>query len=207
MSAIGRRAMATVAATLGGLALVAGSPAAPARGGPDVARIARAITREEDHVTAIELAEWIQSGKPGLRVIDVRAPGDLDRDDAGHIPGAERRSPEALVEPRFAESETLVLFSQGGAHAAQGWVLLRAAGVGRVFFLRDGLDAWREDVLHPTLSPAASPAEIADFARVAALSRFFGGAPRTGVEPPGPTPPPRAAPRLDEPSPARRRGC
>jgi hypothetical protein len=99
-----------------------------------------------------------------------------------------------------AEGETLVLYSEGGAHAAQGWVLLRANGHRHVYFLRGGLLDWMEDVMSPAL-----PADTSR-ARVAALSRYFGGAPRTGVAPlpaaAGPT-----ATAASAVARVRRRGC
>jgi 3-mercaptopyruvate sulfurtransferase SseA len=42
-----------------------------------------------------------------------------------------------------------VLVSDGGAHAAQGWVFLRALGIAHVYFLRGGLGEWLDDVMNP----------------------------------------------------------
>jgi hypothetical protein len=74
----------------------------------------------------------------------------------------------------------VVLYSEGGAHAAQGWFLLRARGHERVFFLREGLYEWMRDVMEPTLPPDADSATRAAWPEVAALSRWFGGTPRAG---------------------------
>jgi 3-mercaptopyruvate sulfurtransferase SseA len=83
-----------------------------------------------------------------------------------------------LVSSTPRADETLVLYSEGGAHAAQGWVLLRAQGHEHVYFLRGGLLDWLDDVMNPVL-PATGAADTTA-ANVAALSRYFGGVPRTG---------------------------
>jgi rhodanese-related sulfurtransferase len=136
--------------------------------------LAAEIEHEDDHVTALELAQWIRERKPGLRVLDVRSDSEFA---AYHIPSAERMPLTALASLAPAPGETLVLYSEGGAHAAQGWVLLRANGHRDVYFLRGGLLDWMEDVMSPAL-PADTSA-----ARIAALSRYFGGVPRAGVAP------------------------
>ena len=119
-------------------------------------RLLAMVVHEDDHVTALELAAWIKERQAGL---------------AGHRRALERRVRpattcrrpsviplEALVATPFSRDETLVLYSEGGAHAAQGWVFLRALGYDHVFFLRGGLYEWLDEVMNPTLAPGASPA-------------------------------------------------
>lgn len=151
-----RRALAILAA-LGGLlaAIVDRSP------GIDAAQLAKSIAAEEDHVTALELAQWIRDRKPHLRVIDLRAEKEFA---AFHLPRAERIAIEAIPSTRFDRGDTLVLISDGGAHAAQAWVLLRALGHQNVYFLRGGIGEWLDEVMHP-----AKPTE---------LTRYFGSTPR-----------------------------
>jgi rhodanese-related sulfurtransferase len=181
MSAIGgrtrtHRLLAGAAAVLAIGALAAGD-ASGAGAAVDVERLARIVEAEEDHVTALELAAWIRDGRPGLRIIDVRGAEDFD---AFHLPTAENRSLTRLARDRFTSDETVVLYSEGGTHAAQGWFFLRARGVERVYFLRGGLYEWMTEVMSPTLAADATPARRAEFARAAALSRYFGGVPRVG---------------------------
>lgn len=163
-----------IAFVLGALALVAGSPARN-NGNLDVTQLAKAVERQEDHVTAVELARWIRDRKPDLRIIDIRDSADFD---SYHIPAAERFSLEDLSTRKFDPNETLVLYSGGGAHAAQGWVFLRARGYKNVFFLRGGLDEWLDEVINPQLPRNASVSDRAAMDSVAALSRYFDGSPR-----------------------------
>ena len=136
-----RRLLAAAAAALGLIAAFAGEPRPPRQAAIDVRKLAAQVAREEDHVTARELATWIRERKGGLRVIDVRSAEEFSR---GRIPGARNVTMESLVTLSFASNETVVLYSDGGAHAAQAWVLLRASGNEHVYFLRGGLREWSE---------------------------------------------------------------
>ena len=170
------RLLAGIAAALAIAALAAGDPAtAGAR--VDVGALARTVEAEQDHVDAIELAAWIRDRKPGLRIVDVRGAADFAD---FHLPNAENLSLTELARAPIGRGETVVLYSEGGTHAAQGWFFLRARGIEHVYFLRGGLYEWITEVMNPTLAADASPAERAAFARTAALSRYFGGVPRIG---------------------------
>lgn len=131
-----------VAILLGALAPFAGSPHVTPQATVDFRELATAVAEEQDHVTARELANWIRDRKPGLRVLDVRS---TDEYEAYHVPGAEHMPLETLVATRFRPTDTLVLFSEGGAHAAQGWVFLRARGYRNVYFVRGGLNEWLDE--------------------------------------------------------------
>jgi len=132
-----RKVLAATAALLGLLAAFAGAPRSI-----DVDALAKQVANEEDHVTALELAQWIKDRKPGLRVINVgRA--------SARLPGAEVIPLESVTRTQFAPTETIVLVSDGGAHAAQAWVFLRALGHRNVFFLRGGIAEWNAEVLNP----------------------------------------------------------
>jgi rhodanese-related sulfurtransferase len=166
------RGLGIGALALGLVAPFAGSPYRMQQRGLDLDAIARAIDEGSDHVSARQLAEWIRDRRSGLRVIDVRSPAEF-RDDA--IPTAENLPVDQLLRARFAPDQTIVLYSQEGAHAGQAWVMLRALGVTHAVFVPGGLADWREDVLNPLLPADGSPAERA---RIAELSRYFGGSPR-----------------------------
>jgi rhodanese-related sulfurtransferase len=172
------RLAAATALVLGVLAAVVGSPVRSSRAGAvDVASLANAVEQEEDHVTGVELAEWIRDRRPGLRIIDVRSAAEFD---AYHIPGAERLSLSDLSHAHLAPDEQIVLYSEGGAHAAQGWVFLRALGHRHVWFLRGGLYEWLDQVMSPALADSATAADSASFRRASVVSRYFGGSPRIG---------------------------
>ena len=162
--------------------------------------LARVIEAEQDHVTAIQLAEWIRDRKAGLRVVDVRSDSEYQ---AFHIPTAEHVALDSVVRIKPAAGETLVLYSEGGAHAAQAWVLLRTLGHEHVYFLRGGLLDWMDDVLSPSLRDrTGNTSTDSSAARIASVSRYFGGTPHVD---------PKAAPPEASTGAAvakiKRRGC
>ena len=171
------RYLGIAALSLGVLALIAGSPRMGNNARVDVQDLATTVQNEDDHVTAVELAGWIREQRSDLRIVDVRDSADFH---AYHIPRAERIELSELVRTPFKPDETVVLYSDGGAHAAQGWVFLRALGHRRVYFLRGGLYEWLDDVMNPTVAPNASDSAREEFEKVAEISRYFGGVPRVG---------------------------
>jgi rhodanese-related sulfurtransferase len=172
-----RGALAALAAIGGLLAVFGGTPYLASHGEIDVAALAAAVAHEDDHVTAVELAGWIRGRKPGLRVIDLQSDADFA---AYHIPGAEHIPLQSLATAPFRANDQLVLYSAGGAHAAQAWVFLQARGYHQVWFLRGGVHEWLDAVMAPTIEANASPEAAAEFQKVAVLSRYFGGVPRIG---------------------------
>ncbi len=174
------RKLALLALTLGGVALFAN----PYRGPGvrlDTRELAQVVQTEVDHVSVDELAGWIVTGRADYRLIDLRDPKAFAE---YHVPTAENVPLAELGPERVGRPEKLVLYSDGGIHAAQAWMLLRAQGYKSVYSLRGGLEEWKDQVLFPTLSASATPAERAAFERRVQLARFFGGTPRQGgVEP------------------------
>jgi len=182
---------------LAALAAFVGTPV-PARPGEiDVNQLAGMIAREEDHVTAIDLAGWIKDRKPGLRVIDVRP---VEAFDDFHLPTAESVPLPSISHAAFKTTDTLVLYSDGGAHAAQGWVLLRSLGYRHVYFLRGGLGEWLDDVMNPVIPATAAPDAKEVFKRTVELSLYFGGRPTVGDRP-------AATPTSQRIEAMKRRGC
>jgi rhodanese-related sulfurtransferase len=167
--------LAAVALALGALAMFS----QPHRG-PfvklDARELALLVEQEVDHVKPAELAAWIVAGRSDYRLIDLRT---ADEFAAYHIPTAENAQLTALAEYPLLRSEKIVLYSEGGIHSAQAWLLLRAQGYEGVYTLLGGLDGWKDEVLFPVLPVEAGPRERAQFERTAALSQFFGGQPRT----------------------------
>lgn len=158
--------LATAAGALALIALVlsARTPSSDV----DLAALARAVEREEDHVDAIELAEWLRAQKPDLRVIDIRSAQEFQE---YHIPTAQNVSLPRIMDVSVKPDETVVLYSEGGTHAAQAWFFLKAGGAKDVFFLRGGLNEWMDSVMNPALP-------VSD--RTRQVMEYFGGIPSAG---------------------------
>ena len=148
-------------------------------GSPDeTSRMAAEISAGRDHISAPQLAERLMTGDRTLRLFDLRSTGEFEQ---MHIPTAEHASIETLLREPLPPDTTIVVYSEGGAHAAQAWVLLRRRGYSRVFVLREGLYEWIARVIEPRLAADATPAERSAFDEAARYSRFFGGVPLQDV--------------------------
>ena len=175
---LSRWILASAALVLGALAAIVGRPT-PAT--IDVSGLAREIATEADHVDAIVLADWIRVRRPELRVLDVRTRAEFDE---YHLPTAEHAPLEAIVGLRPSATETIVIYSAGGAHAAQAWVLLRALGHRNVFFLSGGLEEWMAEVMTPVIPDDPDLAATMPWSRIADVSHYFGGTPKSVAEDP-----------------------
>lgn len=163
---------------LGVIALMAGDPYRGSRTVLDTKQLALLVGGKQDHVTVEDLADRIIRGDNTYSLLDVR---DAENYRTYHIPGAINipvAEWEAGVIPR---NETIILYSDGGIHAAQVWFLMQAQGYPSVYLLLGGLNAWMDDILYP-VQPAGVEADPEAFARRAEVARFFGGAPQTGVD-------------------------
>jgi rhodanese-related sulfurtransferase len=144
----------------------------------DAAALAAEIDAERDHISAPDLADRIMRRDPRLRIVDLRSRAEYDE---LHIPSATHATLADLARGPLPRDATIVLYSEGGTHSAQAWVLLRMRGHPNVFFLREGIYEWIARVHEPRLAADATAAERAEFARAAEQSRFFGGLPRADV--------------------------
>jgi len=79
---------------------------------------------------------------------------------------------------RVRPDQQVVLYSDGGAHAAQAWVLLRVRGIRNARVLKDGMAAWEDEVLSPLLPSVPDDSAKARFQQARELSLWFGGFPR-----------------------------
>jgi len=117
-------------------------------------------------VSPVELAEWIHDRKPELRVIDPRPAAEFDD---YHLPRAENVSPSSAA---FKPTETIVLVAGDGQGIDH-----------QVYVLRGGVRGWIDEVMSPTITESASPAERAAYQRASIVSRYFGGVPRVVDKP------------------------
>jgi rhodanese-related sulfurtransferase/uncharacterized membrane protein YedE/YeeE len=180
------------------LALAATFAIADGRGALPSSRtdaIAAEIEAEGDHIEALELATLIRSGAPGLRILDLREHLDTS---TYMIPRAVELSMRDLDTLRTTPDEQLVLYSDGGAHAAQAWVLLRVRGIRNARVLKDGMAAWEDEILSPLIPTVPDDSATTRFARARELSLWFGGFPRLV---------PDEATATSTPRPRRRRTC
>src|SRR5574341_1209530 len=142
------------------------------------------VERREDHVSPPELAAWIVEGRADYRLVDIR---DAKAFAEYHIPGAESVPLASVLDGALGRTDKIVLYGDGGVHAAQAWMVLKGRGFTRTYTLLEGLDAWKDEVLFPVMPQDASPEVLARFERSAQVAKLFGGQPRAaaaaGAEP------------------------
>jgi rhodanese-related sulfurtransferase len=205
MSAVDiRRALAATAVVLAVLAAIIGSPVAPApMAARESANDAGAAALVARHIGAIQLAAWIREGARDVRVLDLRTDSAYE---SLHVPSAQPADLSQLDTIASQRKTTVVLYSDDDIRDAQAWANLAARGHPDVYVLNGGMPAWMEEVMDPVLH-----GDSADY--VAALSRYFGGVPRTARASAPPTRRPRnetqsaATAGTDEFGESRRRGC
>ena len=151
-----------------------------------------AVDRREDHVTPQELASWIIEGRSGYRLVDIR---DARAYAEYHIPTAENVPLATVADGGLGRTETIVLYGDGGIHAAQAWMVLKGRGYTSVRTLLEGLDAWKDEVLFPVPPASPTPEAGARFERAVQVAKFFGGQPRAAAGA-GQTLPVAAAPAM-----------
>jgi rhodanese-related sulfurtransferase len=142
----------------------------------DAKELALAVAKEADHVEAPELAAWIIESRADYRLIDLRTEIEFAQ---YHIPTAVNVPMGNLTDAGLGRQETLVLYSDGGIHSAQAWMLLKAQGYKGVYMLKGGLEEWKDRVVFPILAGNPTSEERSRDERLRTISAFFGGQPRS----------------------------
>lgn len=181
-----------------GLLLASGKPVGQTVGVTPVA-IAASIEQKTDLVEALDLAKRMIEGKKDFVVVDLRPAWQFDD---YHIPGALNLTMEqAVLGQGLGKDKEIILYSAGGTHAAQTWVLMVQQGY-RAKTLLDGIQGWWRDVLTPSSLSATDETKAAqEYQGLRSIREYFQGGPTSGkpavpttTAPTTPsTPPPAAA--------------
>jgi len=169
--------LALLAFALGLIAVFAGNPYRGNSVTLDTKELALIVDKTVDHVSAEELADWIIQGKSDFKLLDLRTEKEFNE---YHIPPAELVPLADLNEYPLLRNEKIVLYSEGGIHSAQAWMLLKAKGYRGVYILFGGLEEWTDKILFPKISQNATQEQLAAFEKMKEVSKFFGGFPQTG---------------------------
>ena len=140
--------LAVAAVALGAVALFA-APYPGSKVTLDARELALVVGTEADHVEAPELAAWIIESRADYRLVDLRTEGEFAR---YHIPTAVNVPMNVLTDAGLGRQEKIILYSEGGIHSAQAWMLLRAQGYKSVYMLKGGLEEWKDQVVFPVLA-------------------------------------------------------
>jgi rhodanese-related sulfurtransferase len=172
-----------------GLAVARPAPPTGSEGLSKGAAVLQTIQAKQDHVDAPELAKWLVGGRKDFTLIDLRQPWEFDD---YHIPGAINVPMDHLTGPlgkaTLPQDKRIILYSSGGAHAAQAWVLLAQSGYDAKTLL-DGLQGWWRDVMTPTcLETTEDASGSQEYKARKAMREFFLGRPTDGAKAAEPSP-------------------
>jgi uncharacterized protein len=132
----------------------------------------------EAYISAPDLAERIMRDADGQRIFDLRTRRAFEQ---FHIPGASQVTLEDLAHIPIAPQSSVVLYADARRLVVEGARVLRTRGHRDIRVLREGIYEWLARVHEPRLGVDATQTERSEFERAAALSRFFGGVPLSGV--------------------------
>ena len=168
------RGLAAAGAALAVLAAAVKTPVPAERGARiDTVATSALAASTPPVVDARQLAVWLRDGDQSVRVLDLRGDSAYE---SRHIPSAEPADFARLDTVAKHREVRVVLYSNDDVRDAQAWANLAARGHRDAYVLSGGMRAWEEEVMEPILR-----GDSADY--VAALSRYFGGAPRVQDEP------------------------
>jgi len=113
--------------------------------------LANEIENRQDHITADQLGHLIVDEDPGYQLIDLR---DQQEFEKFHIKTAINIPLKNLFEDDnlalLSRDKLVVLYTNGGTHAAQAWVLLEEKGITNTTVLLGGLNYWVDVYSNPT---------------------------------------------------------
>lgn len=117
----------------------------------DPNQMANEIIDRNDHITAEQLGRLIIDEDPDYQLVDLRSVEEYDK---FHIKTALNLPMQKLFTDDnldYIDPEKLVvLYTNGGTHAAQAWVLLQAQGFTNTTVLLGGLNYWVDVYSNPT---------------------------------------------------------
>jgi len=166
-----------LALILGFIATFAGSPYNKNRITLNAKDLALIAEKDADNVSVQQVADWIIKGNSDFRVIDTRSAKEYGE---YHIPVAQNITLTELTDQNFYPTDKIILYSDNGEKAAQGWFLLKAKKFKAVYILKGGLNEWKDQILFPKLPANPTPEEQASFNKIKEVSKYFGGTPQTG---------------------------
>lgn len=153
-------------------AAVIGDPARNENSNINLNELALEIENEKDHIDASILADWIMQKKQDYILVDIR---DAEKFNEYHIPSAQNISIQKLINENFTRDVKILIYSQGGTHGSQAWFLLKAKGYRHVYFLRNGMYEWIDEILFPKISKQLFTENKSEFAKINRRTKFFGG--------------------------------
>jgi rhodanese-related sulfurtransferase len=168
--------LATIALTLGLIALFAGDPYGGTTIKVNEKDIALSTVGNADKVIVTELADWIIKDKSDFELVDLRSE---EKFNEYTIPGSQCIPLPQISSSELQRNQKIVLFSDDDVESSQAWFILKSKKYKGVYILDGGLELWKEKVLFPKAPINGGKEELAEFEKMKEVAKYFGGQAQT----------------------------
>jgi len=169
------RKMGLVAVMLGIIAILMPDPLDSRDAVVDLKSLSGKIADKSINITVDELADNIIKSKADFILVDLSNEKNYAE---YHIPLAVNLKVQDLNTDNLPRNEKIILYSDDEVKTAQAWFLLKAKKYPGVYILKGGLQSWKNSILYPNLTEPNNAEEKAQNAKLAEISKFFGGQPQ-----------------------------
>jgi rhodanese-related sulfurtransferase len=167
--------LAALAAFLGFVALLIGSPSNRNVIDVNAKEMALATIKSQDRIDVMTLADWLIKESLDYTLVDLRSEKDFGE---YNIPLSENIPVESILTSALSRNQKIILYGNDDVTSAQAWFILKSANYKSVYILNGGMNAWKNQILFPKLDAAATPEQTSAFEKVKQVSLHFGGAPQ-----------------------------
>ncbi len=174
-----RKRIGILAIILGIIAAMVGNPTSKAITTINLKEFALISPKDIASINVFDLADWIINGKYDYRLVDLRSEEEYKK---YNIPSSENIQVHNLLDSDLARNEKIILYSDNDIATAQAWFLLKAEKYNGTYILNGGLKSWENEILFPKCTCGINPSaeQKHHHAKLAELSKYFGGKMRTG---------------------------
>ena len=170
-----RKRIGILAIILGIIAAFIGNPQNSTTASVNIKELSMVADKDINTVTVQELADWIIKGKMDYRLIDLRPEKEYNE---YNIPTSENIAVSDITKADLMRNEKILLYSDDDVVASQAWFILKSAGYKSVSILKNGMNAWKNQIVFPTCTCGDSPSleQKQLHVKKAEVAKFFGGA-------------------------------
>ncbi len=170
-----RKRIGILAILLGVIAVFIGNPQDNTTASVNIKELSIVAEKDINTISVQELSNWIIQGKMDYRLVDLRT---LNMFEEYNIPSSECVSMNSLTNSGLMRNEKIILYGDDDIAATQAWFILKADGYKSVSILKDGMEAWKNEIVFPTCNCGEHSSDELNqlHAKKTEVAKFFGGA-------------------------------
>lgn len=167
--------LALLAFILGAIALIIGNPSDSNKIYVNAKEMTLSTVQEQDRIDVMTLADWLIKGNADYTLVDLRSQKEFNE---YFIPSSVNIPIENVLASELMRNQKILLYGNDDVTSAQAWFILKSSNYKAVYILKGGIVAWKNEILFPKLSAAATREEAKAFEKVKEVSIYFGGTPQ-----------------------------